>query len=92
MFTWKRWNLIGAIDTITKAYVRENKIFADAFNYLIYDGHPVINAENLHELDITEIALPTSIENTQDIKSHASVQQYRDILKSASIKTHKSVV
>ena len=32
------------------------------------------------------------IENTQDIKSHASVQQYRDILKSASIKTHQSVV
>ena len=43
-------------------------------------------------MDITEIALPTSIENTQDIKSHASVQQYRDILKSASIKTHQSVV
>ena len=43
-------------------------------------------------MDITEIALPTNIENTQDIKSHASVQQYRDILKSASIKTHQSVV
>lgn len=29
---------MGAADTVTKAYMRENTIFADAFNYLIYGG------------------------------------------------------
>ena len=36
---------MGAADTITKAYMRENAVFADAFNYLIYDGEPVIEPE-----------------------------------------------
>ena len=29
---------MGKVDTVTKAYMRKNNIFADAFNYLIYDG------------------------------------------------------
>ena len=27
---------MGKVDTVTKAYMRKNNIFADAFNYLIY--------------------------------------------------------
>lgn len=38
--------------------MRKNNIFADAFNYLIYDGKPVVAPEQLRELDTTEIALP----------------------------------
>ena len=38
---------IGAADTITKAYIRENAVFADAFNYLIYGGRQVVNPEEL---------------------------------------------
>ena len=49
---------MGKVDTVTKAYMRKNNIFADAFNYLIYDGKPVVNPEQLRELDTTEIALP----------------------------------
>ena len=30
---------MGKVDTVTKAYMRKNNIFADAFNYLIYDGN-----------------------------------------------------
>lgn len=48
---------MGAADTVTKAYMRENVVFADAFNYLIYDGEPVIEPEKLKELDATEIAV-----------------------------------
>ena len=28
-------------DTVTKQYVSDPKVFADAFNYLIYDGEQV---------------------------------------------------
>ena len=52
---------MGKVDTVTKAYMRKNNIFSDAFNYLIYDGKPVVNPEQLRELDTTEIALPLNI-------------------------------
>lgn len=71
---------MGAADTVTKAYMRENAIFADAFNYLIYDGRQVIKPESLKELDTTEIALPFADEHEE------AVQKYRDILKSAVVK------
>lgn len=75
---------MGAADTVTKAYMRENAIFADAFNYLIYGGRRVINPNSLKELDTTEIALPFG-----DDKTDEAVQKYRDILKSAVIKEDK---
>lgn len=71
---------MGAADTVTKAYMRENAIFADAFNYLIYDGRQVIKPDSLKELDTTEIALPFADEHEE------AVQKYRDILKSAVVK------
>ena len=72
---------MGAADTVTKAYMRENTVFADAFNYLIYDGEPVIEPEKLKELDTTEITVPFG-----DGDAGEAVQKYRDILKSAVIK------
>ena len=29
---------IGAADAVTKAYIRKNEVFADVFNYFMYDG------------------------------------------------------
>lgn len=75
---------MGAADTVTKAYMRENAIFADAFNYMIYGGRRVIDPNSLKELDTTEIALPFG-----DDKIDEAVQKYRDILKSAVIKEDK---
>ena len=75
---------MGAADTVTKAYMRENTIFADAFNYLIYGGRRVIDPNSLKELDTTEIALPFGDDKTDEV-----VQKYRDILKSAVIKEDK---
>ena len=37
-------------DTVTKAFMRENTVFADAFNYLIFNGKKVIQPERLQEL------------------------------------------
>ena len=42
-------------DTVTKAFMRENAVFADAFNYMIFNGKKVIQPEQLRELDTTEL-------------------------------------
>ena len=49
---------MGALDAVGKQYFSDNFRFADAFNYLIYDGEPVIKADELAELDATHIAVP----------------------------------
>ena len=54
---------MGLADTVTKAYMKENTVFADAFNYLIYGGKTVVNPTQLKELDTTEIALPFGAQN-----------------------------
>lgn len=48
---------MGATDDVTKEYMKDNNVFADAFNYLIYNGRQVIKPSSLQELDTTEIAL-----------------------------------
>ena len=69
---------MGTADIVTKEYMRENTVFADAFNYLIYDGKPVVNPEQLRELDTTEIALPFGPQ--ENGQSNDLVEKYRDIL------------
>ena len=49
---------MGRIDTETKAFMSNPARFADAFNYLLYGGQPVIKPENLKPLDTTEIFYP----------------------------------
>lgn len=74
---------MGKVDTVTKAYMRKNNIFADAFNYLIYEGKTVVEPERLREVDTTEIALPFGPQ--ENGPSNDLVQKYRDILKSAVV-------
>lgn len=76
---------MGKVDTVTKAYMRKNNIFADAFNYLIYEGKPVVDPEQLRELDTTEIALPFGSQEKENGQSNDLVQKYRDILKFAVV-------
>ena len=84
---------IGAADAVTKAYIRKNEVFADAFNYFMYDGEQKIQPENLRELDTTEIAILLHEKDTKDSKNKIDkeasetkpVQKYRDLLKSAAI-------
>lgn len=76
---------IGATDIITKSYIRENEVFADAFNYFMYDGAQVIQPNQLRELDPTELAILFNPHSTKDrrITKPQMVQKYRDHLKSA---------
>ena len=66
---------MGVLDTEGKKYLSDNEIFADAFNYLVYDGKQVIKAAELREIDTTELAVPYGN------NAKAPVQKYRDILK-----------
>ena len=63
-------------DTITKDYMQDKEIFADAFNFLLYGGRQVIKPEQLRPLDTTSIVLPYG-----DDSKPIPVQKYRDILK-----------
>ena len=71
-------------DTVTKQYVSDPKVFADAFNYLIYDGEQVILPEQLTDLDATQFAIPYREE--EEGKPEAT-QKYRDVLKTLAVKT-----
>ena len=42
---------MGKADIVTKEYMREPHVFADAFNFLLYDGRHVIKPSELKELD-----------------------------------------
>ena len=66
---------MGDIDSEGKQYFSVNSIFADLFNFLLYDGKPVIQPDKLKELDTTEIAIPYGN------GARVPVQKYRDLLK-----------
>lgn len=77
---------MGKADGATKSYMRENEVFADAFNFYVYNGKQVIDPERLQPLDTAEIGTPFGGEEGQEI-----VQKYRDILKRVSIKRDESM-
>ena len=76
---------MGKKDTITKNYMKENRVFADAFNYLLYNGQQMIQPEKLREIDTTEMAILQGGDlETSGIRK--TVQKYRDILKKTVVK------
>ena len=77
---------MGRIDTETKAFMSDPSRFADAFNYLIYDGQPVIKPEQLKPLDTTEIVIPYGN------NARAPQQKYRDVLKLLNVmRDHEAI-
>ncbi len=77
---------MGKIDTEAKRYFSDNARFADAFNYLIYDGRPVIEPGSLTPLDPAEIVVPYGNEAREPL------QKFRDLLKRWQVKTDGSAV
>ena len=75
---------MGKKDTITKNYMKENRVFADAFNYLLYNGQQMIQPEKLRESDTTEMAILQG--GDQKHQDSETVQKYRDILKKTVVK------
>lgn len=67
---------MGKADAITKKYMANPVIFADAFNQFLYHGDQIINPVRLTELDTTEIVIPYG-GNSGSVPE----QKYRDVLK-----------
>ncbi len=78
---------MGSKDMVTKEYMADNRIFADAFNFLIYNGEQIIKPENLRPLDTTHVEIPfgTSGENVP-------IQKLRDELKALIIKEDSNAI
>ena len=92
---------MGNKDNVTKAYMKNDAVFADAFNFYIYNGEQIIKPEDLQELDTAESLIiygsaddaDSDSNNNQDkIQSSISEQKFRDILKSAVIRRHGNAV
>ena len=66
---------MGLLDTEAKEYLSDNARFADAMNYYLYDGAPVIDPQKLSPLDPTEIVIPYGND------AREPEQRYRDLLK-----------
>ena len=77
---------MAAQDTIGKWYMSDNAIFADAFNFLLYDGEPVIKSDELREADTTEIAL------SYGNNARLPVQKQRDVKKTWAAKRDDDAV
>ena len=65
------------IDIHAKECFSEAEVFADAFNYFIYDGEQVIDPERLRPVDTEVIGVPYGSDD-----NGSPVQRYRDVLKS----------
>ena len=73
---------MGAKDTKAKEFLSDNRRFADLFNYYLYDGEKVIKAEDLYERDTTKVISVFGADRKELLK-----QKWRDLLKSAIVKT-----
>ena len=78
---------MGQKDITTKDYMKENTVFADAFNKFIYKGEQVIKPENLKPLDTDITTIPYGADGA-GIPS----QRYRDVLKSATAMEDDNIV
>ena len=67
-------------DSITKEYMEDATIFADAFNFLLYDGEQVIKPEQLRPLDTTAVVLPYGGDDAP-----VPLQRFRDVMKMVTL-------
>lgn len=68
--------IVGKIDTVTKEYIENPIVFADAFNQFLYHGNQKIDPAQLTELDTTEIVIPYGGDG-----AGVPEQKYRDVMK-----------
>ena len=72
---------MGDKDIVTKEYMQDSAIFADAFNFLLYGGEQRIKPEQLRPVDTTAIVLPYG----ENGEASVPIQKYRDILKTVTV-------
>ncbi len=72
---------MGNIDVLSKQFMSDNEIFADAFNFLLYGGKQKIKPEDLKPLDTNSISVEIN-----DTKISSAFQKNRDVFKILSAK------
>lgn len=76
---------MGKIDTATIRYMKDKKVFADAFNFFVYKGEQVIDPDSLQELDTREIGVPYGSDGVKQ-----PVQKVRDLIRSVTMTDNKT--
>ena len=74
---------MGKKDILTKQYLAQDDVFADAFNYYFFDGEEVIKPGELKEQDAAELAVIDKMNKV------FTSQKMRDVLKICNIKRSK---
>ena len=72
---------MGNLDIISKRFMSDNEVFADAFNYLLYGGDQKIKPEDLKPLDTSSISVEIN-----GNKVSSAIQKNRDVFKILSAK------
>ena len=72
---------MGVKDTATIKMMRQNRFFADAFNFFIYGGRQVIQPSALREIDTRELDMPYGGAQGAEIP----VQKTRDVIKAVAM-------
>ena len=72
---------MGKADVLTKQYMQDPAVFADAINLFVYNGEQVIKPEQLYEMDTTAMAELYGKEGES-----VTVQVYRDLMKYVTAK------
>ena len=75
---------MGNIDKLTTKFMNHNDVFADAFNFFIYNGEKIIDASTLKPMD-SHILLDI-FDWDKPKQSYKTVQKYRDVFKQTVIK------
>ena len=86
---------MGTADIVTKEYMRENTVFADAFNYLIYNGKKVIDPAKLKEIDpakLTEGQLNQFSTSLKEVMGYIKYSKNKEqLLKFLQTDAHRSI-
>ena len=72
---------MGTKDDVSSEYMKQNRIFADVFNYMFFQGEERIVSENLFEKDTVQIF------NSLDKKDKIKINRMRDVLKCCILKS-----
>ena len=72
---------MGKSDIIARQYIEDNAVFADVFNFILYDGRTILEPSQLHPMDT---AFATSLSKNN---SEMFLQKFRDTYKAYTAKT-----
>lgn len=82
---------MGAVNVAAKQFMAKNDVAADAFNFLLYGGEPVIHPEDLSEMDPVQVDFPYKFQDGDELEGEP-VEKIRDVLKALSLKTDGNTV